>query len=479
MNKDIYITTTIPYVNAKPHIGHALELVQADVIARYFRLIKKDVTFQTGTDENAFKNVLSAQEKGLSTRELVNENSGLFKNLVKKLNISADNFIRTTENRHKLGVNHFWKRLKPDDIYKKNYNGLYCNGCEDFINEKELVNGVCVEHNTPPIEVKELNYFFRLSGYQDKLKELIENDKIKIIPDTRKNEVLQFINHGLKDISISRDAKRVCSWGIPVPEDDSQIIYVWIDALINYITGPGFDTDDIWQKIWNKRTKKIHAIGKNVWKFHAIYWPALLLSANLPLPDEIFVHGFLTVNGQKISKSIGNVIDPFECISKYGCDTTRYYLLKAVSSFQDGNFSFDRLESIYNSDLANCLGNLFSRLTVLCEKADFNKLQIAEQIHEPPDYKSFIKNYEFDKALTCLWVIITNLNQEIDKKKPWEILKNNDTDKAKEHLNDWLSKLYVFSYWLQPFLPETSSILLNELSKPTIKRTKQLFPRIE
>ena len=479
MNKDIYITTTIPYVNAKPHIGHALELVQADVLARYFRLIKKDVIFQTGTDENAFKNVLSAREKGLSTQELVNENSESFKNLVEKLHVSADNFIRTTENRHKLGVNQFWKRLKPDDIYKKDYAGLYCNGCEDFINEKELVNGVCAEHSAPPIEVKESNYFFRLSEYSDKLKELIENDTIKIIPDTRKNEVLQFINHGLKDISISRDAKRVHSWGIPVPEDNSQIIYVWIDALINYITGPGFGIDDIWQEIWNKETKKIHVIGKNVWKFHAIYWPALLLSANLPLPDKIFVHGFLTVNGQKISKSIGNVIDPFECISKYGCDTTRYYLLKAVSPFQDGDFSFDRLEGIYNADLANSLGNLFSRLATLCEKAGFNKLQIPGQIHEPPNYKSFIRNYEFDKALACLWVIISNLNQEIDKKRPWEILKNGDIEKAKEHLNDWLSKLYVFSYWLQPFLAETSSILLNELSKTTIKRTKQLFPRIQ
>ena len=477
MNKKTYITTAIPYVNGKPHIGFSLELVQADVIARYHRLIGNDVKLQTGTDENAFKNVLTARQLGITTEDLVKQNAKLFLELAQGLNISFDNFVRTTDPAHSRGAVELWKQIKSTDIYTKNYTGLYCSGCEDFYLEKDLINGCCPDHSRPPVEVHEINYFFRLSAYQQKLEQLISNDIIKIIPVTRKNEVLSFIRSGLRDFSISRSTERSGGWGIPVPNDPSQIIYVWIDALTNYLSGLGYGTSDSWPKFWNEESSKIHVIGKNVWKFHAVYWPALLLSCGLVLPNEIVVHGFLTENGYKISKSRGSTIDPLEFINKFGADAVRYYLLGEVSPFGDGDFSIERFCKSYETKLANNLGNLVSRLTSLCEKANYSPGDTNLLTEAPSGYHEALNNYEFNKALETLWQNITELNQDIDKVKPWDLLKIKDQPNIYKALSEWLGKLKRIAYWSGPFIPETSGKILSILTLNPISSSGPLFPK--
>ena len=478
MNNRIYITTTIPYVNAQPHIGFALELVQADVIARYNRLGGNRTQFQTGTDENALKNVLAAREKGITTQKLVDKNSGLFRNLGHRLSVSPDNFVRTTEDRHRESVERFWNQLHKDDVYIQAYSGLYCTGCEDFYLEKDLIDGRCPDHGTHPVRVAERNYFFRLSTYQDRLEKLISEEIIKIIPDTRKNEILRFISRGLRDISISRSAERFHGWGIRVPGDPSQVIYVWIDALINYLSGLGYGDKGNWADFWNENALKIHVIGKNVWKFHSVYWPALLLSAGLPLPNEIFVHGFLTENGQKISKSRGSPVDPFIYIDRYGPDAVRYYLLRAVSPCEDGDFSSERLVLLYNSDLANNLGNLLSRVTTLCEKGNYGSFKYADIPHAPGGYHAALSSYEFDKALKVLWSVISQINQDIDRVQPWKALKAGNLHLLRNQLSAWLDDVHRVAYWLTPFLPDTGKNIIDILSAVPITASVPLVPRL-
>ncbi len=477
MDRTTYVTTSIPYVNDRPHIGFALELVQADVIARYNRLLDNLTRFQTGTDENAFKNVLSARDEGISPQELVDRNSRLFEELCTALNISADSFLRTTDEKHRKAVRHFWQKLKKEDIYLKEYKGLYCVGCEDFYLERELVNGRCPEHATEPVQVGEENYFFRLSSYQEQLQELLRADRVKVVPNSRKNEVLSFISRGLQDISISRSYKRSGGWGIQVPDNPSQVVYVWIDALINYISGLGFGTRDDWDLFWNSEALEIHVIGKDIWKFHAVYWPALLISAGLTLPNEIVVHGFLTENGQKISKSKGSTIDPFAYINEYGTDAVRYYLLRAVSPFGDGDFSARRLKLLYNSDLANGLGNLVSRLATLCYRSDYGGYDSSAVPTAPEGYHEALGGYRFDEALKTLWTVVTHLNRDIDRKKPWKALKDGNISLLRTQLTEWLGELYVVGYWLAPSLPAISEKIINLLSSYPIRAQRSLFPR--
>ncbi len=469
-----YITTSIPYVNAPPHVGHALELVQADAIARYNRLTGHDTILQTGTDENAYKNVLAARAQGVSVQSLVDCNSQRFHELSQALAIAADTFIRTTETRHRRGVAAFWGRLRREDLFKQQYTGLYCSGCEDFLLERDLVQGACPEHLTEPDAVAEENYFFRLSSYQTVLEEAIRGGRIKIVPETRRNEVLSFIRSGLQDISVSRDTTRMAGWGIPVPGDGSQTIYVWIDALINYITGQGFGSGESWQRTWNAETKKIHVIGKNVWKFHAVYWPALLLSAGLPLPDEIIVHGFLTVEGAKISKSLSNVIDPFACIDSFGAEAVRYSLL-TLSPFADGDYATSNLRQGYRADLANGIGNLATRLTALCQKARLSGLQPAAAPEPPLDFARHMAGYRFDRALRALWTPATVVNQGIERERPWEQIQSAQTAQS---LREWLHSLEGIAYWMQPFMPTTGARILQGLHEPRITRLSPLFPRL-
>jgi len=472
-----YITTTIPYVNANPHVGFALELVQADTLARYQQLLGNSVRLQSGTDDNAFKNVLSAQTKGVSTRQFVDGNADAFKELSKTLNINLDSFIRTTDDRHKQGVYEFWKRLTPDDLYTHSYEGLYCTGCEDFYLERDLVNGCCPDHNQPAIRVEEENIFFRLSKYQDTILELLETDQICVYPQERKNEILSFVRSGLHDFSITRNAARSGNWGIPVPGHPDQVIYVWIEALVNYLSGLGFGSDDYLSTYWDDTAQKIHVIGKNVWKFHAVYWPALLLSAGLPLPDIILVHGFLTQDGQKISKSLGNAVDPQELINRYGTDALRYYLLKTIPPFQDGDFSEKRLKLCYNSDLANGLGNLVSRLTTLWRKSGCTVPIPSDTPQAPKGFQESFEQYKYNEALDILWQEIANLNRQIEKNRPWELLKD-DHDTLREHLIRWIRSLHSISYWLSPFLPETSEKIQVILQRNPPPSQVHLFPRI-
>src|SRR5579859_3966909 len=349
-----YVTTAIPYVNAQPHIGFALEIVLTDALARYHRLSGQHVRFLTGTDENSLKNVQAAEREGIPTRELVERNAAQFAGLREPLNLSFDQFIRTSSDpAHLAGVQKLWNAAaERGDIYKRTYHGLYCVGCEQFYTEDELVDGLCPEHFTKPDVVEEENYFFRLSRYQDQLLDLIESDTLRIEPRTRRNEVLSFLRMGLEDFSISRSVARAHGWGVPVPGDPDQVMYVWFDALGNYITALGYaDEGPLYQEYWINNPNRVHVIGKGIIRFHAVYWPAMLLSAGVALPTTIFVHGYVTVGGEKISKSLGNVIDPVEIANQYGTDALRYYLLREIPATDDGDFTLERFIRAYNVDL--------------------------------------------------------------------------------------------------------------------------------
>jgi len=474
MNKSrFFITTAIPYVNAAPHIGHALEFVQTDVIARYHRLLGDETFFLSGTDENALKNVQAAEKAGVPVKQLVDQNSQIFYNLKNALNISFDDFIRTTEERHIKGAQRLWKACAKD-IYKKQYRGLYCVGCETFYTEKELVEGKCPEHGTTPETVEEENYFFKLSNYQGRLKKLIESDELKIIPETRKNEVLSFINQGLEDFSISRSKERAKGWGVPVPGDPSQVIYVWFDALSNYINGLGYAEDgEPFKKYWLENSNRIHVIGKGITRFHAVYWPAMLLSAGLPVPSEIFVHGYLTVEGQKISKSLGNTIDPFALTEKYGTDPLRYYLLAKFSPYEDGDFSEAKLKETYNADLANGLGNLVSRVSKLAEGKDirYTIKDIKSAEFEP--YREALQDFRFDEASGFIWSKVSELDKYVNDNTPWE-KSGAALDADLQYLT---SDILHLTSLLEPFLPETAEKIKKRFTGK-IAAAEPLFPRL-
>ncbi len=472
-----YITTTIPYVNAPPHVGFASELVQADAIARYHRLQGRQVRFQTGTDENAFKNVLSAEAARIPVQQFVDRNSERFRQLASALALSHDQFVRTSDTEHRNAVLAFLERLQPGDIYEKEWRGLYCAGCEDYYQEHELVDGRCTDHAAPLEEIAERNYFFRLSRYQQPIRDAIASGHLQIFPESRKTEVLRFIDRGLTDISISRSAERSRGWGIPFPNDRSQVVYVWIDALVNYLTGLGFPDAPLQNCYWSDRATKLHVIGKNVWKFHAIYWPALLLSAGQALPDQILVHGFLTQNGQKISKSSGNAIDPIDYVNQYGVDAVRYFLLRHIHPFEDTDFSTDRLLQVYDSDLANALGNLCSRVTTLAVSAELKRTARVTPPATLPGFVEHIENFRLDQAIETLWVEVRQLNQILSSEQPWIALKNGRRDEASAVLLHVIERLDVVAWWLQPFLPETGRAICEALVGPEIRRIPALFPR--
>ncbi len=485
MNKKrLFITNAIPYVNAAPHLGHALEFVQTDTLARFYRQRDYDVFYLSGADENALKNVQAAEKEGIPVKKLVDKYTKQFQKLREPLNLSYDGFIRTTEKRHIEGAQKFWLACKrKKDIYKKTYKGLYCVGCEEFKTKKELTNGKCPEHSNKKLEfVEEENYFFKLKKYETKLKNLIKNDKLKISPLQRKHEVLSFIELGLEDFSISRSIKRAKGWGIPVPGDKNQIIYVWFDALINYITGLGYaNNNELFKKFWqDQNTHILHCIGKGITRFHAVYWPAMLLSAGLPLPTEEFVHGYITIEGKKISKSLGNVIDPFALAKKYGTDAVRYYLLKAIHPFQDGDFNIKHFEEVYNADLANGLGNLVQRVATLAQKAGLGSFK-NKKTDSCLEIGVSIKLFEFHRALNLIWQYISDLDKYIDRKRPWE-------QTVSDHKKT-LSKIIVatessegilsIAQLLKPFLPETAERIEKIFTAKKIQAPeKPLFPRV-
>jgi len=471
-SKKFYLTTSIAYTNTPPHIGYALEIIQADVIARYHQGLGDDVFFLTGTDEHGTKIVRAAEKAGKSPKEFTDEISDRYKELTKILNLSNDDFIRTTDRkRHWPIVQKVWLKLKEnEDIYKKKYKGFYCVGCEAFIKEKDLVDGKCGIHQKECELIEEENYFFKLSKYSDRIKEIIEKDEVKIIPETRKNEMLRFIDQGLEDVSFSRPKEKL-SWGIPVPDDNSQTIYVWADALINYISVFEGFAGDKFQKYW---PPDIHFLGKDILRFHATIWLGMLLSLGLKLPRNIFVHGFITSNGQKMSKSLGNVVNPFKLVKKYGTDAVRYFLLREIPPTEDGDFTYEKFEKRYNSDLAGGLGNLVARTMKLAEKLnikpdiDENFKSEIEKIKK--EYDEYIKNFRFNDCLSTIWKLISFCDIYIEKEKPWE--KNQNNSKV-------ISNLFLafeeITNLLNPFLPGTSEEISKQLK---IKKGKSLFPRI-
>ncbi len=504
--KPFYISTAIPYVNGKPHIGHALEYVQTDAKARFERLQGKDVFFLTGTDENSLKNVQAAEKAGESTEKFVKEHAEHFQKFRELLDISYDDFIRTTEKRHFDGAQKLWKKFKPEDVYKKTYKGLYCVGCEAFYTEDELIDGIiCPEHKKPCDVVEEENYFFRLGNYSTQLRELVEKNIIKIYPEARKNEWLSFIDRGLEDFSISRSRERAHGWGVPVPGDESQIMYVWVDALSNYITALGFGEEKKeYQTYWEQgRERQVaHVIGKGIGKFHVLYWPAFLISAGVPLPTEIFIHGYVTVEGEKISKSLGNVVDPGDVAEKYGIDATRYYLLGAIPAAQDGDFSYARFEEFYTAHLANGVGNLTHRILTMLEKYTGGKVpeRNSEDIF---DVKSFWKkyfelfeSYSFDEVSQQINKLVTGIDTEISTYKPWEKAKAGEDITG--HLYQISEGLFHLGVALLPLIPSSAEkilvslgvnskeFVLSEISKwgnlETGQQTKKgepVFPRLE
>jgi methionyl-tRNA synthetase len=483
MNK-FYLTTAIPYVNAKPHVGHALEFVQADVIKRYRKQKGDDVLLLSGADENAIKNVQAAETAGKETQEFIDENSKAFENLAKKLNIEFDVFQRGSSSAHHKASQKLWE-LCLHDIYKKEYKGLYCNGCELFYEKEELnENGECFEHPGKKLEeVSEENYFFKLSNYQEQITKLIESDELKIYPEYRKNEVLGFLKEGLKDISISRSNKRARNWGVQVPNDETQKMYVWFDALNIYQSGVGFDSNEENYKKW--WPADLHVIGKGIIRFHAVYWPAFLLSAGLPLPKALFVHGYFTIDGQKMSKTLGNVIDPIELCDKYGEDVLRYYFLREISPFSDGDFSIKRLEEVYNSDLANGLGNLVSRVAKLCENANFKQTPSENNGHvifEIDEYDKAMSEHKFNDALGIVNEKISKLDKYINEEKPWELLKQPAGSKKLQNIENVLShtvnQLQEISILLKPFMPTTAEKIFQQFTTTEIKAQAGLFPRL-
>lgn len=491
-----FITTAIDYVNAPPHLGHALEKTQADVIARYQRLLGKDVFFLTGTDEHGAKVARAAQAQGKSPEEFADEISATFRDLTKKLNISNDDFIRTSDQtRHWPAAQKFWNLIK-DDLYKKNYEGLYCVGHEAFIKKSDLVDGVCPLHKTEPEKIKEENWFFKLTKYKKEVKQKIESGEMKVIPETRKQEILNLIDDA-EDVSFSRPSKDL-KWGIPVPNDDTQTMYVWADALTNYISALGYaDENPEFEKFW---PADVHLVGKDILRFHAMIWPAMLLSAGLPLPKAIYVHGFINVDGEKMSKTIGNVVDPFEAVEKYGAEVVRYFLLREIPSGDDGDFSYKKLEERYNGDLANGLGNLVQRVATLVEdgldgelifkKEDFIEGGLPAEVKDKTPFERNINDFRLHDALGDIWRKVGEANVFIADRKPWKEVKENPTEFLKTMVTA-VSVIHHIAWLLQPFMPETADkiakIFGDDLSnkeipenyKFVVKKGEGLFPRLK
>ena len=491
MKDKFYITTSIPYLNGAPHLGHALEFVQTDILARYNRLLEKDVFFLSGADEHGAKIVRSAESAGKNPKDFVDARVLKFLELIASFGISNNDFLRTSDQkRHWPGAQELWKKMQDaGDIYKSNYKGFYCVGHEAFVTEKDLEDGKCALHKNEPEKIEEENYFFKLSKYSKKVKELIEKNEFKIFPEFRKNEVLNMLEES-QDISFSRPSKDL-SWGIPVPDDTTQTMYVWCDALSNYITALGFGRGDEKMSYW---PADVHVIGKDIIKFHAIFWPAMLLSAGLPLPSAIFVHGFINNKGEKMSKTTGNVVDPFSLIEKYGKDAVRFYLAHEVSTFGDSDYSEEHFQDVYEGLLVSRLGNLVSRVGKMIQniggEVDNSSMEEfvldIEKIWQ--DYHGFMKKYEIGEAIKLVWGLIHKLDGYIEENKVYKLIKENP-EIAKTKL--WFLARFIVSIgWLiKPFLPETSDKILKTFGaddnqkdswkKFEVKELIHLFPRIE
>ncbi len=469
-----FLTTPIYYINGLPHIGSAYTSIAADVLARYHRQQGTEVLFSTGTDENSQKTVEAAEVTKQEVGPYTDEMAANWQKTWDSLGISYNRFIRTTEPDHIASVQAFIERVeKAGDFYKDEYEGLYCVGCEEFKSEAELVDGKCPLHNPVPEKRKEENYFFRLSKYQDALLKHIEAHPEFIQPAGRRNEVLAFIKRGLNDFSVSRKGRH---WGIPWPGDNDQTIYVWFDALTNYLTVAGFPNEGF-EKWW---PADLHLIGKDISKFHAIYWPAMLLSAGLPLPKTVFAHGFFTVDGKKMSKSLGNAIDPVEAAGKYGVDALRYFLLWEIPFGQDGDFNHSRFEQVYNSDLANELGNGVQRVASMIVRYLGGTIgDVNSAAHDTGAVRQAIEDFRLDKALEEIWVHVKGVNQFIEEEKPWELAKS-DKEQLLKVLQQAVSDLLHIAELLMPFVPATAQRIAKTFEGGEVHtEVGILFPKLD
>jgi len=462
MKNKFYITTAIAYVNASPHMGHALELALTDAIARYRRLKGEDVFFLTGTDEHGVKIFNAAKKAGMETQDFVDMNAGIFMDLKESLGLSNDDFIRTTDRkRHWPACQKLWQKLADSgDLYEKEYEGRYCEGCEAFLLPRDLVSGNCPIHLKPPALIKEKNWFFRLSKYSAKILELIESDILKILPEQRKNEILGIVRDGLTDVSFSRP-REVLPWGVEVPGDPSQVMYVWCDALTNYISALGYaDEGKAFKTFW---PADLHVIGKDIVRFHAGIWIGMLLSAGVQLPKSILIHGFITHHGQKMSKSLGNVVDPLDLLQRYGTDAMRYYLLREIPNGRDGDFTEDLFVERYNSDLAHNLGNLANRVHTLIVKnsiADFDFGLFSEPYREKTEetwkkFEACMDALNVHEAVFHVFRLVDFANKIIDQEKPWSLVKE-DPKKARAVLCNLLETIRHISAMIEPIIPSSS-----------------------
>lgn len=468
----VYICTAIPYVNGNPHIGHAMDYLLADTYARYHRLKGDEVRFQVGTDEHGNKVFSTAQKNHIPVEEYVQENSDKFREFIKRLNISYTDFVRTTDPEHVRSVQEVWKKLEPH-IYSAEYDGWYCEGCERFVTQKEYEEneGCCPDHQKPYQKLSEHNYYLRISDFKERIRSAIESGEMRITPEFRKQEMLRLLEDA-PDISISRPRKQL-TWGVPVPGDDDQVMYVWVDALSNYISVLGYPDSDDMKEFWPAAAQ---FVGKDILRFHAITWPAILLGIGLDLPKNLVVHGHVLSNGQKMSKSLGNVIDPMEVLNRKGLPAFRYFFLRHIDSFADSDFTNEKFENAYNNELANDLGNLVQRLATLCKKNGVAGVQ--SELKLTLEFCALMDKFEFSKALDLVWGKIQQLNKQIDDQKPWELAKNGESERVQEVLQDLERGLVDIAQLLTVFLPETAQQIIDIFTaKAVVPPAQPLFPK--
>lgn len=466
---NFYVTTPIYYVNDKPHAGHAYTTIIADIFARYHRKIKSEenVFFLTGTDEHGSKVAKSAKSHNLSPQEFADIISEEYKKLWKDLDISYDEFFRTTDPRHEKVVQDYLQQLYDKEfIYKAKYKGLYCVGCEKFLPFDEIINDACIYHpNTPLTEQEEENYFFKLKDFSSAVLDEIKKQSYKILPQERENEIISKINGGINDVSISRSG---VSWGIPLPWDQSQTVYVWVDALLNYYSATKIYPDK--EKFW---PPSLHLMAKDILWFHALVWESLLLANKIELPKVIFAHGFFTVNGQKMSKSLGNVIDPAALVKEYGSDATRYLLISSFSLGNDGDISLEKFKGKYNSDLANGIGNLVARITKLCETSNFDNVNTSTNNGFSPEVTKCMDQYRPDEAIKSIWKQIADFDRDIGDDKPWKL----EPCELKIKLHSYVGRILSIASDLEPFIPKASKTISKIFSQNKIHKPDSIFPR--
>lgn len=492
MRKGFYITTAIDYVNSLPHIGTAYEKIGADCIARFKRLDGFDVLFVMGNDEHSINVKKAAVEKGLDPQTYCDQMAHRFQDIWKKLNISYDDFIRTTEDRHAASVQKLFEAIhQKGDIYKDSYDGWYCESCEAFLQEKDLIDGQCPNHGQKPKWIQEENYFFALSKYEEALLKHIESNPQFILPEIRRNEIVNVIKSGLEDISVSRSS---VDWGIPLPIDDSHVVYVWFDALINYISAVGYGSDvPLFSQHW---PASMHVIGKDITRFHCIIWPAMLMSAEVPLPETVFGHGFVYLKGAKMSKSLGHVVEPLDVADTYGADPLRYYLLREGSFGRDGDFTWDNFIDRYNNDLANDLGNLLNRTLNMILRYQEGTVSAPLETDSPDDVltttsiealsvlrRSFSEtgdDIEFHTALIRIWDIVRAANKYVDETAPWTLHKAGNIDRLATVLYNIVESLRIIALLISPFTPATARAMWTQLGlEEDMPFEKQTFQELE